>query len=719
MTKNLRLLIFMLIAFPAAHAQLTESFDGITFPPPGWLNVHTTGANASAIWTRAGADAFLGDDVNQQPVVTINPRSGAGMASFTSYTYAAGNGAHLISPALNFSSGGPHLVKFWMYRDNVYTNQDSVSVYINTSANTTGASFLGKIIRKKTLAPIETGPDGWYQYSFDIPGTFNTATNYLIFSAVSGFGNNLFIDDVLVEPQPSCAVPGLITTSAYTYLTGTASASWVASNSAVITGYQWAVNTTGIAPVGAGTAVAGNSATISGITPDVVNYLFVRTACGGGNFSTWTSLAFAALPCATLTAPANAATGVPQNQVFAWDALTGATAYNFYLGVAPNALTSIGSLAGNSVPISNLFPGQTYYWYILPSIGGIAAINPPCTVASFTIAPEGNNPPNNTCGGAVVVSAGNISGNPITGTTLNANLTFPADPCNNDIGSADDDVWYEFTTGAATPPAGTITITPTPAGGITDIVAQVYAATSCATVNLPATCADATTGVNSEQVDLSVLNPNTRYFLRIYSYANTVAARGGFTIVTSTGNSLPVSLADFTARLTNGVNILGWSTAQEINSRHFEVERSRDGRAFAAIGQVAAAGNSNTRLGYRFTDNRPNKGVNYYRLRVVDKDNTFTYSDVRSVRNEGRGTDISIYPNPVQDRLRLNFNADNGAKGSLAITDLGGKILYSGPLTINTGNTAVAIPVGGLAAGTYLVKIQLNEEVVIKKFNKQ
>jgi hypothetical protein len=294
MRKVLLFCMAALCCLPGVKAQLNQTFDNPTFPPTGWLNVHTTGADVTAVWERATAGALLGDDLDGNPV-NINPKNGAGMAQFRSYDFPSGNGAHLITSAFSLTSGGPHQVKFWMYRDITYTSQDSVSVYINTAANTTGAAFLGKIIRKRDLAPAESGPDGWYQYTFLIPAGYNTATNYIVFSAVSRFGNNMFIDEVVVESQPSCLNPQNLAVSGIT--NNAATVSWDVNTGA--SGYQWAV-TTSATPPASGTATSLTSVNATGLTSNTVYYAHVRSNCGG-TFSSWSTLSFttAALNCST------------------------------------------------------------------------------------------------------------------------------------------------------------------------------------------------------------------------------------------------------------------------------------------------------------------------------------------------------------------------------------------------------------------------------------
>lgn len=182
--------------------------------------------------------------------------------------------------------------------------------------------------------------------------------------------------------------------------------------------------------------------------------------------------------------------------------------------------------------------------------------------------------------------------------------------------------------------------------------------------------------------------------------------------------TVPVTLAEFTARRSGKINQLEWTTQQELNASYFTVERSKDGRNFTGIGRVTAAGNSNIIHHYSFTDINPVKGINYYRLRIVDKDNLFRLSKTRSIRNAGIA-DIAIYPNPVKEKLNLNINTDEAARGQIEISDISGKIVYSATIKIERGNSLLRVAAGTFAAGTYIVKIRLNDDMVVMKFNKQ
>ncbi len=180
---------------------------------------------------------------------------------------------------------------------------------------------------------------------------------------------------------------------------------------------------------------------------------------------------------------------------------------------------------------------------------------------------------------------------------------------------------------------------------------------------------------------------------------------------------IPVTLTNFNVQRTAGVNKVTWTTSQEINTSHFIVEHSTDGRNFSPIAQVTAAGNSSTPRNYSYNDINPARGINYYRLRIVDRDNTNKYSAIRSVRNEGVA-DITVYPNPVKDLMKVEINADKADKGQIIISDVNGKLIYSQNINIIQGNNILPVNTSSMANGAYIIKVQLTDDVVIRKFNK-
>lgn len=220
----------------------------------------------------------------------------------------------------------------------------------------------------------------------------------------------------------------------------------------------------------------------------------------------------------------------------------------------------------------------------------------------------------------------------------------------------------------------------------------------------------------NEIFDISAYNGQTVQlsFEGVSQYGNVI---GLDDIVINYSGLAPISLLNFDARRSGTVNNLNWTTTQEVNSSRFMVERSNDGLNFTAIGTVNAAGNSASEKAYRFIDAAPMKGNNYYRLRMIDNDNAYRFSAVKNVRNLGVA-DMQIAPNPVNDQMTLAIEAETAEKATIVITDLSGKRVYNGFTAVIAGLNNTRIPVNNLAKGTYVVRVMLNGQTLIKKINK-
>ncbi|RQO31153.1 hypothetical protein DBR32_10645 [Taibaiella sp. KBW10] len=113
---------------------------------------------------------------------------------------------------------------------------------------------------------------------------------------------------------------------------------------------------------------------------------------------------------------------------------------------------------------------------------------------------------------------------------------------------------------------------------------------------------------------------------------------------------LPAQLLTFTGSASKDCGfILDWTSGKEEQLSHFAVERSKDGMVFETIATVTPTGSNST---YHYTDNQVKGRMQYYRLRIVDVDHKEAYSKVLSLSNEC-GHTLSIYPNPVQDKVRI------------------------------------------------------------------
>jgi len=137
---------------------------------------------------------------------------------------------------------------------------------------------------------------------------------------------------------------------------------------------------------------------------------------------------------------------------------------------------------------------------------------------------------------------------------------------------------------------------------------------------------------------------------RIYNYALNDASL----LSLANNGTLPVELVNFSAKVNEDQVKLSWSTVSEQNSLKFEIERSSDGKTFAPIAELQAKGNSTVRSNYSYSDAQPFTGNNYYRLKQVDKDGKFVYSEVQLVNFDLRIHPITVYPNPATTFLNIS-----------------------------------------------------------------
>lgn len=183
----------------------------------------------------------------------------------------------------------------------------------------------------------------------------------------------------------------------------------------------------------------------------------------------------------------------------------------------------------------------------------------------------------------------------------------------------------------------------------------------------------------------------------------TQSSVGVFVVYIYEEGSLPVKLADFSARTEGSIGVLNWSTTEETNSFAFEVERSANGKKWATIGTVAAKGESNRLVNYTFSDAGLTKGVNYYRLKMVDIDGSFNRSHVISLRSSfGKEVTASTYPNPTSESVFLQ-NIDAGEIQSIDVINTTGRTL----LNSKAYDSVKGIDVRNLPNGLYLVRYTL------------
>jgi hypothetical protein len=156
---------------------------------------------------------------------------------------------------------------------------------------------------------------------------------------------------------------------------------------------------------------------------------------------------------------------------------------------------------------------------------------------------------------------------------------------------------------------------------------------------------------------------------------------------------LSVSLLYFTGLVQENRHFLTWATANEQNNVGFDIEGSDNGNRFSKIGFVKGVGNSNIKIEYDFSNNTPLSGNTYYRLKQLDADGKFSYSNVIALGNEGKNG-LTIYPNPAKNTLNI-LNSEKKTTTFSIVNNLG-QILKTG-----TMDTFIALDIEPLAQGVY------------------
>ena len=184
--------------------------------------------------------------------------------------------------------------------------------------------------------------------------------------------------------------------------------------------------------------------------------------------------------------------------------------------------------------------------------------------------------------------------------------------------------------------------------------------------------------------DNSVLNlGSTLGLLFDFTVGNNGLGKGYLFLISSCAEPgpLPVSLVDFKgAKLDQAVQ-LTWTALEEIDLRHYEVERSADGVHFELIGNITPR-NSLQRSDYLLIDNNPLKGINYYRLRIVDKDGGSKYSSIISVVFAGQ-IEAIVGPNPVRDNFNIRLIGFEKGNYRIEVRNMSGQLQFAKQIHIN------------------------------------
>ena len=188
--------------------------------------------------------------------------------------------------------------------------------------------------------------------------------------------------------------------------------------------------------------------------------------------------------------------------------------------------------------------------------------------------------------------------------------------------------------------------------------------------------------------------------------------------------ALPTKLGTFSAKKVKYTSELNWSTINELDNDHFDIEKSRDGKIFEKIAQVKGAGTSSVSLNYSFTDKDPATGINYYRLKQVGLDGKILLSDTVFVEFEKlanlKNAVVMLYPNPAHNQISIQFKESFRSEVKFRLSDASGRLVKS--QTIKADVNPVSLDISSLSSGMYIIEfldLKNNKVISRNKFIKE
>ncbi len=188
-------------------------------------------------------------------------------------------------------------------------------------------------------------------------------------------------------------------------------------------------------------------------------------------------------------------------------------------------------------------------------------------------------------------------------------------------------------------------------------------------------------------------------------------------------SALPLNLLGFNGMVKNNQVVLTWSTANEINNKGFDIERSADGQNFYTIGFATAKGNASSITSYSFTDTKRSES-SFYRLKQIDNDGNYKYSRIIQINFVNSDAyKIAITPNPLSNSATISFTLPQPKKVSINIFDMTGRLvktLVDAEMQAGTHQIiwdAEDEKGNSVSEGVYILKFQTNNYSETKKLS--
>lgn len=182
--------------------------------------------------------------------------------------------------------------------------------------------------------------------------------------------------------------------------------------------------------------------------------------------------------------------------------------------------------------------------------------------------------------------------------------------------------------------------------------------------------------------------------------------------------TLPVTLTSFEAKPTQQNSIsLTWQTASEENNDYFSIEHSTDGTSFREIATQVGNGTTDIVQNYSFFHEDVANGLHYYRLKQVDFDGKFEYSNIVTAKISHSNDDVILTPNPTSNFILIQIKTPYQRDADFQILNMQGQVVLSSVL--QAGDTDMELNIANFPIGIYYLQLFVDNDVITKKIIKQ
>jgi hypothetical protein len=162
--------------------------------------------------------------------------------------------------------------------------------------------------------------------------------------------------------------------------------------------------------------------------------------------------------------------------------------------------------------------------------------------------------------------------------------------------------------------------------------------------------------------------------------------------------------------------LVKWETEFEKDSKRFELERSPNGVDWQNCSSIDANGQE---VAYEYLDpsafSFTGRPTLFYRLKIIDQEGNYTYSNIQTVNYKWAEDIFSISPNPVDDLLRVDLKSIFSGSMQIDVLSVRGRLLWSGMMEVEKGNNAYQLAMGAFPSGMYLLRMRMNDQVLTKR----